>query len=254
MHLRYRLMPAVFIAGLFCYAGPARAEDALPKAEEILDKFVEATGGKAAYEKIHNEKATGTFEFVGKGVKGAMTNYRAEPNKMYMRIDLENIGAIEDGTDGETAWTLSVVQGPHIKQGEERAVSLREATLRAPLEWRKLYKNAETAAVEDVNGQACYKLVLTPNEGSPETQYVDKETNLPVKTEMTLKGPMGEIPVEATIGDYRKEGDLMMPHKTIQKAAGQEISILFDSVKFNVDIPKEKFDLPEEIQALLKKQ
>ena len=109
MYLRHRLTPAVFLAGLLCGWGQVRAEEQLPKAEEILDKFVEATGGKAAYEKVHNEKSTGTFEFVGKGVKGAMTSYRAEPNKMYMRVDLENVGAIEDGNDGETAWTLSVI-------------------------------------------------------------------------------------------------------------------------------------------------
>ena len=44
-------------------------------------KFVEATGGKSAYEKVHTEKWTGTFELVGKGVKGAVTAYRSEPNK-----------------------------------------------------------------------------------------------------------------------------------------------------------------------------
>jgi outer membrane lipoprotein-sorting protein len=253
MHLRYRLMPAVFLAGLLCHAGAARAGEALPKAEEILDKFVEATGGKAAYEKIHNEKVTGTFEFVGKGVKGAMTNYRAEPNKMYMRIDLENIGAIEDGTDGETAWTLSVVQGPHIKQGEERAVSLREATLRAPLEWRKLYKNAETAAVEDVNGQACYKLVLTPNEGKPETQYYDKKSNLLVKMSVTVVSQMGEIPTETTVSDYKEQDGLLSPRKSHHTVLGQEFEITINQIEYNTEMPKDLFDLPAKIKALATK-
>ena len=71
---------------------------------------------------------------------------------------------------------------------------------------------------------------------------------------MTVKSPMGELPTESLIGDYRKEGDLLMAHKMTQKAAGQEITIQFDSVKFNVDIPKEKFDLPEEIRALAGKK
>ena len=121
MHLRHHLSAAFLLAGVSLYSRPARAEEALPKAEKILDKFVEATGGKAAYEKIHNEKATGTF--VGKGVKGTVLNYKAEPNKMYTRVDLENIGAVEDGTDGDTAWALSALQGltsSKAKSGQSR--------------------------------------------------------------------------------------------------------------------------------------
>lgn len=253
MHLRHRLMPAAFLAGLLCYSGHARAEDALPKAEEILDKFVEATGGKAAYEKIHNEKATGTFEFLGKGVKGTMVNFRAEPNKMYTRIELENIGAIEDGTDGETAWTLSALQGPHIKEGEERAVALREATIRAPLEWRKLYKSAETSGVQDVNGQACYKLTLTPNEGKPETWYYDKKSNLLVKMSMTVVSQMGEIPTETTVSEYKAQDGLLSPRKSHHSALGQEFEITISQIEYNVDIPKDRFNLPAEIKALATK-
>jgi hypothetical protein len=253
MHLRHRLTPAVIIAGLLCGSGHVRAEEPLPKAEEILDKFVDATGGKAAYEKVHNEKSTGTFEFVGKGVKGAMTIYRAEPNKMYMRVDLENIGAIEDGTDGETAWMLSVMQGPHIKEGEERAVSLRQATLREPLLWRKLYKGAETAGVENVDGAACYKVVLTPNQGKPETQYYDKKNNLLVKMTMTVVNQMGEIPTETVVSDYKEQNGLQSPRKMHQKALGQEFEITIGQIEYNIDMPKDRFDLPSEIKALVAK-
>ncbi len=253
MHLRHRLTPAVLLAGLLCGSGQVRAEEPLPKAEEILDKFVEVTGGKAAYEKVHNEKSTGTFEFVGKGVKGTLTIYRAEPNKMYTRVDLENIGAIEDGTDGETAWMLNVMQGPRIKEGEERAVSLRQATLREPLLWRKLYKSAETAGVENVDGAACYKVVLTPNEGKPETQYYDKKNNLLVKMTMTVVNQMGEIPTETVVSDYKEQNGLQSPRKMHQKALGQEFEITIGQIDYNIDMPKDRFDLPDEIKALAKK-
>ena len=253
MHLRHRLTPAVVLAGLLCGSLSIRAEEPLPKAEEILDKFVEVTGGKVAYEKIHNEKSTGTFEFVGKGVKGTLTSYRAEPNKMYTRVELENIGAIEHGTDGETAWTLSALQGPHIAQGEERALALREATLREPLLWRKLYKSAETAGVENVDGAACYKVVLTPNEGKPETQYYDKKSNLLVKMTMTVVSQMGEIPSEMVISDYKAQNGLLSPRKTHNKVLGQEFETTVGQVDYNIDMPKDRFDLPNEIKALVTK-
>jgi len=252
MRTTRRLLPVVLLTGLVgSYV--AAAEDQPPKAEEVLDKFVEATGGKATYEKIHSEKFSGTFEFAGKGIKGAITSYRAEPNNTYTSVELEGIGTIEEGTSGEVAWTRSGLQGPRIKEGDERAASMRQATLRAPLEWRKLYKQAETTGVENVEDQACYKVVLTPNEGKPETHFYDKKTNLLVKVTLTVNTPMGEIPTETLLRDYTEQDGLRSPHKIEQKAMGQEFVISIDKLEYNIDIPKDRFALPADIQALLPK-
>ena len=243
----------VLVLGAAAMAPLFAAADS-PKAEAILDKSVEATGGRAAYEKVHSMVITGTMEVKGIGIKGSMTSYHAAPDKLLMEVNLEGVGAIRDGSNGEVAWEMSAMQGPRLKQGEERAVALREGKFNELLHWRESYKQAVTAGTEKVDGKDCYKVVMTPNEGGPVTQYFDKETNLPVKIAMVVKTPMGELPAETLIGDYRKEGDLLMAHKMTQKAAGQEITLQFDSVKFNVDIPKDKFDLPQEIQALLAKK
>ena len=231
----------------------AAADEQLPKGEEIMDKFVEATGGKAAYQKVHSEIWKGTFELVGRGVKGAATSYRAEPNKTYTIIELEGVGTIEDGTDGQTSWTRSAMQGPRIKQGDERAASLREAAFNGAVNWRTLYKQAESTGVENITDQACYKVVLTPNEGKPETRYFDKKTNLMVKMTTLLPSPMGEVPVEIAISDYKPQNGLISPHKIDQKALGQEFLITIDTIEFNPDIPKDRFDVPADVKALAEK-
>ena len=90
MHqLSNRFLPVAILAGLACPIAVAAPDQALPKGDVILDKFVEATGGKGAYDKVHTEKWTGTFEMVGKGVKGAVTAYHSEPNKSVTVIELE---------------------------------------------------------------------------------------------------------------------------------------------------------------------
>src|SRR5262249_46603695 len=136
--------------------------------------------------------------------------------------------------------------------GEEKMSAMHAARFNAELNWRDVYK-AETTGVEQVEGKDCYKVLLTPKEGMAITRYYDKDSNLLVKMVMTVKNPMGEIPVESLIGDYRKEGTILMPHKVTQKAAGAEIAITIDSVKYNAEIPKDKFDPPAEIKAMLTK-
>jgi zinc protease len=232
--------------------GARLAADDLPKAETILDKYIEATGGKAAYEKNHSEVSTGTMEFVGKNIKGNISSYRAEPDKSYTEIDIQGIGKVKEGSDGKVAWSLSAMQGPRLKDGEEKAGALQAARFNAELNWRDVYK-AETTGVEQVDGNDCYKVLLTPKEGMAMTRYYDKKSNLLVKMVMTVKNPMGEFPVESVVSDYRKEGTILMPHKVTQKAAGQEITITIDNVKYNAEIPKDKFDPPDEIKAMMKK-
>jgi hypothetical protein len=243
----------ILCAAVLCTSGVRLAADDLPKAETILDKYIEVTGGKAAYEKNHSEISSGKMEFTGKGITGNLVSYRADPDKSYTEIDIQGIGKLREGSDGKVAWSLSAIQGPHLKEGEERAQAMQAGKSNPELRWRDVYKQAETTGAEQVEGKDCFKVVLTPNEGSPVTRYYDKQTNLLVKMTMTVKNPMGEIPVESVVSDYRKEGEILMAHKVTQKAAGQEFSISIDSVKFNAEIPKDKFEVPDEIKALMKK-
>jgi outer membrane lipoprotein-sorting protein len=55
------------------------------------------------------------------------------------------------------------------------------------------------------------------------------------------------------LSDYRKEGSLVLPHKVVTQAAGQELIMTLDNIQENVEIPKDKFELPSEIRALIQK-
>lgn len=241
-------------AALAAMAAPRQASADLPKAETILDKFIEATGGKAAYEKIHSQMESGTFELPAAGFKGTVTVYRAEPDLSYTEIILEGIGKIQDGSDGKVTWSTNPMQGPHIKEGAERAQAKLTERFNGELHWRELYKTTETTGVEAVDGKDCYKVVLTPAEGSPVTHFYDKESGLLAKVSIISQTPMGEVAGDSFPTDYRKEGAFLVPHKVRQSAAGQEFVITIDTVKFNPEIPKDRFDLPAEVKALVDKK
>lgn len=244
------------LIGAVLAAGVAAAQPAggLPKADTVLDKYVEATGGKAAYAKLHSAVSTGSMEFTANGIKGTLTVWRVRPDKSLTEIDLEGVGKIREGSDGKVAWSLSAIQGPHLKEGDERAEALRNSRFNADENWREVFAKAETTAVETVEGKECYKLVLTPKDGSPVTRYYDRQSGLLVKIAMTVKSPLGEVPVESVASDYRKDGEILSAHKVTQKAAGQTFTILIEKTEYNVEIPPGKFDIPDEIKLLLEKK
>jgi hypothetical protein len=187
------------------------------------------------------------------GLKGKITTYAAEPDRKYSEVLLDGIGKMQEGVTGGIAWSTSAMQGPRVKDGDEKAETLLQAKFNADLNWRDLFKSAETVGVETVDGKECYKVVLTPKTGSPSTRWLDKQTNLLVKMSMTSKSAMGEIQFESLVSDYRKEGDVLVPHKMIVKAGPMEFVATVDSVQHNPEIPKDRFEVPDEIKALLKK-
>ncbi|MBX9603503.1 MAG: outer membrane lipoprotein-sorting protein [Bryobacteraceae bacterium] len=241
------IAPALMLA-----QAPAAAE--LPKAETVLDRFVEVTGGKAAYEKRKTETQTGSVEFVGQGVKGTITAHAAAPENSYMSMELEGVGRIEQGFAAGVAWEKSALMGPRVKTGGELAQVRRESTFNGPLHWRKLYTKVETVGVEPVNGEDCYKIVLTPAEGKPETDYFSKASGLMVKRVMVANTPLGDIPTETVLSDWKQMGGVLQPGKLVQKAAGQQIAITMDSSKVNEPLPDGIFDLPADIKKLMEKK
>src|SRR5262245_27779017 len=231
-----------------------RAQQDLPKAEDVLDKYVTATGGKEVYEKIKSRVSTGTMEIAGLGVKGKLVMYQAAPNKMYMEIELPGVGKVEQGTDGQTVWEKSTVGGPRVKQGDEKATFLRSATLDAEVNWRKQYPKVECKAEEKIDGKPCYKVELTTPEGQVRTGYYDKATGLLVKIMSKEKTQFGEVPAESTVSDYKKVDGLLIPHKVRQKALTQEVIITLDKVEHNVKLHADRFNLPEDIKKLVEKE
>ncbi len=240
-------MPILLFALLFF------APDDLPKGEDVLAKFVEVTGGRAAYEQVHGSIAKGTMTMSGQNLKGALTVYESAPAKQVTVVEFPGIGRMEEGTDGNIAWSNSALEGARLKLGDEKAMTLRAANSQAKfLDWKKLYKSVETTGIENVDGKPCYKVVLTPLTGKPDTEYYDKASGLLVRETATVMLPMGEVPVAMTIGGYRKEGDLLMPHTLQQSLAGQKIDISIESVALNPEFPPKRFEPPAEVKALLK--
>ena len=74
-----------------------------------------------------------------------------------------------------------------------------------------------------------------------------------IKTMATVTSQMGDVNAEILYDDYRKDGDLLSPHRMVNRAAQQEFVIQIESVEVNPDLPKDRFDLPPEIKALLNK-
>ncbi len=232
----------------------SQAAQEQPKGETILDKYVEATGGKAAYEKVKTRISTGTVEITGAGVKGKITIIQSLPDLGLMKMELGQLGLTQQGYSSSTAWEVSPITGARLLEGDEKASAVRSSSLESDYNWRKFFTKAETAGIEDVEGKPAYKVILTPKEGNPTTSFYDKASGLLVRSDTTVKSPMGEISVSAIVSDYKDFDGVKVPLKVKQKVLTQEMVITIEKVEQNVDLPAGTFDLPAEVKALTEKK
>ncbi len=241
------LVVAVAFSTSLCLAGD------LPGSEEIIAKMIEAEGGAAAKRKINNRVMKMTMDFGMGGMIGKGVVHHARPGNQRLAIEIQGMGTIDEGVTDSVAWGLSMMMGPQIKEGGERSMALLGADLDGLLNWKSHFKKIECVSKESLDGKEYFKVELTPHEGSVITTYVDTTTYLPYRSDMKLSTAMGEFDMIIYNEDYRPVDGVQYSHKSRQEIMGQKRVITIESIEHNVDIPKDRFKLPDEIKALVAK-
>ena len=104
-----------------------------------------------------------------------------------------------------------------------------------------------------MSGEDCYKVVMKPSSGEPETRFFSKKSGLLVKMTATMPTQMGPMPMESLLSDYREVQGVKRPFKLGVIAGGQTAEMVFEKWTINTAIPPTVFDLPADVSALVPK-
>ncbi|MBI3951065.1 MAG: DUF620 domain-containing protein [Acidobacteria bacterium] len=212
--------------------------------EQVLEKFVAATGGRAAYEKIATMVSKGTLEIVGQGITGTIEIYAKAPNKLLLVQSITGIGEVKQGTDGQVVWSQDPFQGIRELEGVELANFKRRATFNADLKWRELYEKVELVGTEKVEDRDTYVIRLTPSVGKPITRSYDAQTFLLLREASVYEGAQGTMPGEEYPSDYRDVNGVKVAFQSRAKLPVGEVLVKLTEVKTNVEIDDAKFAKP----------
>ncbi len=235
-------------------AGEGLAGKSLPSGAEVMDRFIEVTGGKSAYQAVHNRVGKGSIEMVEMSIKGPMASFFSAPNLAYIKMEIGGMGEIERGTDGKVGWEKSPMTGARVMQGKEAEFVLRESLFNAELQWRKVYSSVENMGEEKDGDKSYYKIKATPISGPPKTLYYNVSTGLLDRMKFVVATQGGDMPIEVLVEDYRKVGGILMSFKSTQKVSGQTMRMTLESIEVNVKLAPDQFALPDDIKALLAKK
>ncbi len=230
--------------------GDLTPTEPLPSGQEILERYLQQIGGREVLAGIHNRQVRGTVEIRPVGLKGFLAVYQARPNRYYAQMDIAGQMTIRQGTDGEVVWELNPMTGPRIIKGQEKALLLSQYAF-DETRYRETCDNIQCLGVERIEGQPCYKVVQSVKGAMPITVYYSKETGLAMKACYTILDAMGPQDVETIMTDYRPVDGVLYAHRTVQKVKNVETVTLIESIKHNVVMDKQQFDLPEAIRTMV---
>jgi hypothetical protein len=252
-------LPCVFASTAWAQAAAAQApaeqakpaEPALPSAQSVIDRHIEASGGRKALDAINSVAVKGSVTFPANGMTGTLEAYAARPNKSLSKMTLAGIGEIQEGFDGTTAWSLSPMTGPMIATGEELAQRAFNSNFDRALGMAAHYESMKTAEKTTFEGRPVYRLELTRKGGGTDIEFYDVDTGLKAGSVTEVKNPMGTITATSALSDYKKFGDLLQPTVLKQSASGVQIVMTFTAVEYHKVDPA-IFELPTAIKALIK--
>lgn len=232
------------VLGVFLFGSIASLNYA-QKVGDVLEKMIEAQGGRKALGNIKDTTMVGTMEIAMAGMSGSLTMYHKEPNKM--RMDFEMMGmVITMAYDGETAWWVN----PQTGATEEMPMDQAEGIVRQAwgndilLNPEKHGVTYELTGKETLEGKEYYLIKQSFPDGWSMTSYIDAQTYLTYKSVSTQLQMGVEVETEAFISDWKKVDGIMTAHMVKSFAGGEEVMTMsFTEVKYNTGIEDSIFKM-----------
>ncbi len=222
----------------------------LPNGREVIDRYVEAIGGKEAILGQGAQRAKARVEVPAQGISGDMDVYAAPPNKMYTSIEFAGIGSIRAGYNGEVGWMIDPARGPMLLEGRMLDQTRQQADAASALHPESLIASVETVEKTDFEGQTCYKVKVTTRWDEEYFEYFNVDSGLMVGVERSQSSPMGDLPATTILSDYQESGGVLIPRKTVQRVMGmQQVITVLEVAAMEQD--DALFAVPEEIKALM---
>ncbi len=241
---------AAVAAVLACWSVPAAAQTV----DEIVEKHIAATGGRAALTRITSRSGTGSITLttpVG-DLTGTVEVYAKPPNKSrtLVKLDLSALGAgqvVNDQRfDGTSGYVIDSFNGNREITGGQLD-ALRNGIFPTPLlTYRETGTQLALAEREKVGTQDAYVIVMTPKVGPSTRLFIAADSLMLVKTVITIDVPQlgGEVEQVVEFSDFREVDGITLPHTTKATNPAQTLTATITQFTHNASLDDSAFARP----------
>ncbi|HEX3544359.1 MAG TPA: c-type cytochrome [Candidatus Acidoferrum sp.] len=215
---------------------------ALPKPEDLLDRYLAAVGGAAAIEKVTSRVQKGKLMAFG-GQTFPAEVYSKAPDKRVSVMHLTD-GDSVTAFDGQRGWMSVPGRPAHIMSASENDSARLDADLYFPVHVKTLYSKFTVKSGERIDSHDTY-LVEGHEEGRPPLRlYFDTQTGLLLRMVRYAQTPLGLNPTQIDYADHREVDGVKVPFRWTVARPGNRFTIQVEETKQNVPVDDAKFKAP----------
>jgi outer membrane lipoprotein-sorting protein len=228
-------------------------------ADEIIDKYLSAIGGKDKLKAIESIKYSGKAN--QQGLEFPMVQIQLKDGRQFSSFTFQGKELKQNVYDGTTLWSTNFVNMKAEKSDAE-ATENHKANLGSDFpqsfyDYKKHGHKVEFLGKETIEGTETFKIKLTKNpikvDGTPKENfdiyYIDAENYVPLMVESEMSsGPAKGMIMQAKFSDYQEVNGIYFPFTISQGAKGQAaaITITFTNVELNPKVDASIFTMPVE--------
>lgn len=237
-------LSAILILLAAVQSAPVGAEE-IPL-DVLLERHVDALGGRQAIEGIRSIVSTGEVEMISTGMKGTIRTMTLMPCLYYTEARL-GLFTVTQGFDGERIWMVGPNGMLQIRRDEDSRKNQITTCLLESFGYISQIEDftLEYSGTAAVDSSECHVLALTPDEGYPCRIFIDSSSWL--ITMMEIESMTGTV--EQRFYDFRETGGILMPFRTVttQKSIGQSLEIRMLTVEINIEVDPAVFLPPGDL-------
>ncbi|HEX9927303.1 MAG TPA: c-type cytochrome [Pyrinomonadaceae bacterium] len=211
-----------------------------PAIEQIVEKYEQAVGGKANFDKINSRY-----------IKASRIepNGKSEPEEIWQKgnklliVTTYSQAVVSEAFDGANAWKRANEHSIPLKADEAEQIR-RGAELFASANLKAIYPKMEFGAIEKINGREVYQVRAATANGGRERLYFDRETGLLARRTASVPTILGNFVYQVDYSDYKDFGGVKLPATTRFAVPNISWTRKISEVKNNAAIEDAKFNQP----------
>jgi hypothetical protein len=225
------------------HAPPAADEGKAPAVtvKDVLDRYAQAAGGRAAWDKLHSRLVKGKLLF-GPTAEMPLEETLAAPDKILAKVTMPN-GVVTQGFDGKDVWVKTGF-GVFTPSPMDRADSAREGQFYTPLKLDAIVSGLKVLP-DALVGKAAAHVLAGRAFGCNELLYFDVKTGLLVRRVARMGTPLGEIAEQIDYEDWKLVDGVMLPFLLKRNTGGEVQMEKYTSIQHNVAVDEKLFVRPE---------
>ena len=203
-------------------------------ADQIVNKYIDAIGGKAAWSKVNSLVMKGTIKL--QGAELGVTSTVVDKKGMRQEFVINGMTGYQIITP-DSGWNFSPMQGQKIPE-PMTADDLKEAQDQLDVQGNLIDYAAKGHTVEllgkdDVDGVEAYKLKETLKSGKEETIYIDPQSFLIIRDVTKQKANGQEVEQKTDLSNYQKLPEGILVPMSIKLPFGE---LVLTEVKVNSSV------------------